>query len=216
VVAIGSKLSAKIDLTELGGVPSPEWGYQVLVTGAVWETTFDVVRRFVNDQGLNAFTMLVQTIAEAEAFGGGEVELIHPMVIDLLAPPGRTQEAILGSYDKSSKRRAVVPLVYPDLEAWTKVRPRPLDLKSAPVEPAKEWIDLKIRDVQGEMIVLERAGQELEAYRMGNVLDASGQTVCRLVITSVHPAFFVATAVECGSALRPGAITRFEKKVPKE
>ncbi len=70
------------------------WGYAVLVMGR---------------DGLNAGGVKeVTTLGGAAAFGGGSEGSIDPGVIDLLAPSGMTQEAMLSSYSIPEGRRATI------------------------------------------------------------------------------------------------------------
>lgn len=107
-------LRATMSVGDLGGVPDASWGFQVLVTGASWQPSFDAFQRVMGAHVPNALTMKVTTITEQTAFGGGELHDQHPYVIDLLAPRGREQGPILRSFDVDAERYAVVPLVYVD------------------------------------------------------------------------------------------------------
>ncbi len=113
---------ARISIADLGGVPDPSWGFQVLITGAAWQPSFDAFRRVTGSHAPNALALKVTTIAETTAFGGGELHDQHPYVIDLLAPPGREQSQILRSFDVEAERFAVVPMVYVDPRAREQAR----------------------------------------------------------------------------------------------
>ena len=54
----------------------------------------------------------VQETAQEWRLGGGHDSNINPNVLDLLAPPGMTQEEILGAYDVNTGKPAEVPMVY--------------------------------------------------------------------------------------------------------
>lgn len=83
------------------GEPQPTWGYQVFILGQEGFPESDSLR--VREVKAN----------RAEwRFGGGDDGPYDPNVIDLLAPPGQSQEAILGGYSVTDKRLAVVPMVY--------------------------------------------------------------------------------------------------------
>ena len=82
------------------GEPQPTWGYQVFVLGQEGYPESDSLR--VREVKAN----------RAEwRFGGGDDGSWDPNVIDMLAPPGTTQEAILSAYSVSEGRLAVVPMV---------------------------------------------------------------------------------------------------------
>jgi hypothetical protein len=61
--------------------------------------------------------LLVQPLATGRprtAVGGGrEGHTLQPVVFDLLTPPGRKQEDLLGNYDQRQDRRAQLPGVVP-------------------------------------------------------------------------------------------------------
>lgn len=83
------------------GVPEGTWGFQVFILGQEGYPEADSLR--VREVKAN----------RAEwRFGGGDDGPFDPNVIDLLAPEGTTQQAILSQYDVAEKRLAVVPMVY--------------------------------------------------------------------------------------------------------
>lgn len=212
VRAKGSRVTARVPMHELGGLPEAHWGYQVLVSGATWGASFDVVNRYALGHPINALTMPVTTVPETDKFGGGELSFLHPYVIDALAPEGLSQRKMLSSYDPEAKRRAVVRMVYPDpaarekaLEVAGAATPTPPQLEPGPVE-------LSVKNVEGELVVLERKDQApIEPYQIGVVFDGDRE-LGRVVVTSVHPAFVLTTAVEGLTEVRPGFVVRFTPK----
>ncbi|MEW6046877.1 MAG: glucodextranase DOMON-like domain-containing protein, partial [Bacillota bacterium] len=83
------------------GAPESTWGFQVFILGQEGYPEADSLR--VREVKAN----------RAEwRFGGGEDDVFDPNVIDMLAPRGTTQEAILSQYRSAEKRLAVVPMVY--------------------------------------------------------------------------------------------------------
>lgn len=204
----GSRLTARVPLHELGSLPRPHWGYQVLLTGATWGASFDVVNRYALGQPINAFTMPVTTVPETDKLGGGELSFVHPYVVDMLAPEGRTQEKILSGYDEAAKQRAVIPMVYPDATTRSAHASR---APAAPPETPGEVV-LTVKNVDGDQVVLERKNlAPIEVYQMGVVMDGDRE-LGRVVVTSVHPAFVLTTAVEGQTELRPGFSVRFTPK----
>lgn len=111
--ASGRSLVAVVDAAELGGLPSPSWGFQVLMQ---------------SNEGFPAKTdLLTRKVNEYEGqhrFGGGTDYDNDPHVIDILVPPGRgeadeaaRQHTILGAYTKETTEPkpedlAAVPMVY--------------------------------------------------------------------------------------------------------
>lgn len=82
------------------GEPQPTWGYQVFVLGQEGYPEGDSLR-----------VREVKTHQAEWRFGGGDDDVWDPNVIDLLAPEGVTQEAILGAYSILQERLAEVPMV---------------------------------------------------------------------------------------------------------
>ena len=212
----GTEITARVPLGVLGGRPEPSWGYTVVVSGATWEQSLDFQRRISGAHTPNAYTMRVTTVAEPEAFGGGELTFFHPYVIDILTPPGRHQKVILGRHDASTERLASIPMVYPDPEAHARaVAARPARHRAAeavvsePPPAAPGTIESVVRDVLEGTVVLDRPQGELATLRLGAVIDTDGDTVGKLLVTAVHSSFVLATIVDGADAIRPGAVVRF-------
>jgi len=110
--AQGRTLVAVVDKSQLGGDPSPNWGYQVVMQ---------------SNEGFPAKTdLLTRKVNEFEGqhrFGGGTDYDNDPHVIDILVPPNgdpvKKQHEILSKYNKAAttdvkpEDLAVVPMVYP-------------------------------------------------------------------------------------------------------
>lgn len=217
----GRVVSARVPISELGAEPDGSWGVQVMVSGALWENNFEVVDRLMDEDVANAFTMPVTTVAESEAFGGGELTRFHPNVIDLLAPDGRSQRAILSSWDVKARRRAAVPMVPLDAAKYqARIGADPVAKKAPELPrivsavPGSELAVAVVRDVNRELVVLEKPTQPVALYRLGDVLDDSDQVVARVVVSQIFADFVVATAVEGKDRIIVGARVRFAK--PKE
>lgn len=212
--ALGPRIEARIPVLDLGGPPEPHWGYQVMVSGALWEQNFNAIQRIAGSHFTNALTMPVVTVAERRAFGGGELTWYHPWVVDILTPPGKSQERILGASSAEAERLASVPMVYPDREAFERARKKAgavtltLEAKK-PDAPPPGVVELTVRDVQGDIVVLEKGERDVKQFHLGTVLDDEGEAVGRVVVTSVYPKFVLATAVDGAENIRPGARVRF-------
>lgn len=209
----GPRIIARVNVDELGE-PGPHWGYAVMVTGALWEETFDVVGRLAGEHKKNVLTMPVLTVAEDQIFGGGELHGLHPWVIDILTPPGKSQSRILSAYDVKLKQLAAVPMVYGQPEAHRAAAAAAPKLPSlAPRLPpgvGPDALILRVSDVQKDMVVLERDGADVKPFTLGAVLDAEGQTVAQVVVTAVYAKFILVTAVEGAENINIGAAVRFE------
>lgn len=104
----------------LGGKPSPDWAYLVVVTAADLQQSADLSGRL----GLTdpqEERLLVQPLATGrprEAVGGGrEGHTLQPVVFDVIVPPGPSQEDLLRNYDQRQGRRAQLPGVVPSAVA---------------------------------------------------------------------------------------------------
>ncbi|MBN2054077.1 hypothetical protein JW905_04105 [bacterium] len=110
----GKTFIALVGKDELGGVPTEQWGYQVVMTSNEgFPSSKEILTRHVNAE------------AEQHRFGGGDDGLGDPHFIDMLFPPaeGEKTEATgqhlclaehVSSEDEPEKNQwAVIPMVYP-------------------------------------------------------------------------------------------------------
>lgn len=214
--SLGPKVTCRVPTAELGQ-PAKHWGYVVMVSGAIWEETFDAAGRLLGEHAKNVLTMPVMTVPEDQIFGGGDLHGLDPWVVDIITPPGVSQSRILTSFDVKAKTLARVPMVYPfpkakkahqaALPALPKVAPA-----SPPPEQAADGVLLKVKDVQKDMVVLAGDHTGVKQFTLGTVLDSEGQAVAQVVVTAVYPKFVLATAVEGADAILVGAAVRFDTK----
>lgn len=241
-----STVVARVPLIDLGGPPQDHWGWQVMVTGALWVNGLQAYGHMLDSAQPNAFTMRVTPVAERFAFGGGDVVLHQPHVIDLLAPEGSSQRAILRGYTPERAVFAAVPMVYPDEAAFQRERAKALKhlgpvkvkpVSSAPAvgallpggmqgggeaaasAPPEGHFELAIRDVQDDIVVLEKPAQEdagagaaVKAFKVGTVVDFYGRSVGKVVVTAIYPKFVTATPIEGKAQMSAGARVRFKKE----
>lgn len=112
--AAGRTLIAIVDAAQLGGLPQPGWGYQVLMqSNEGFPDKTDLLTRKVNE------------FEGQHRFGGGTDYDNDPHVIDILVAPGqggaaevKGQHEILSKYNKEATAPteadlALVPMVYP-------------------------------------------------------------------------------------------------------
>lgn len=215
----GNTITARVPIDQLGGPPEPHWGYQVLIGGAVWDPSFDAVNRLFGQHRPNAFTMRVVTVPEPVAFGGSELGGYHPAVIDLLAPEGRSQTHLLKAFSNEDQVLAVLPMVYPNPIAFeaaqkAQVRPELPGLPKLSADARVSYIETRVKDVQGEIVVLERPEAEVTALSIGSVLTPEGEAVGQVVLTATYPDFLLATPVAGKERLKKGHLVRFQP--PKE
>jgi C-terminal binding-module, SLH-like, of glucodextranase len=101
----------------LGGPALATWGYVVVVTGADIDLRFDAapiaggLTRKVKD---NLMVLPISPGGREDHFGGAqEADALQPPIIDLIAPPGFTQQRILRDYDLRTDRPVELPGVVP-------------------------------------------------------------------------------------------------------
>jgi hypothetical protein len=110
--AQGRTLIAVVDKSQLGAMPTPDWGYQVVMqSNEGFPAKSDLLTRKVNE------------FEGQHRFGGGTDYDNDPHVIDILVPAGgdpvAKQHEILSKYNKTVTTEvkpddlAVVPMVYP-------------------------------------------------------------------------------------------------------
>ncbi len=110
--AQGKTLIAVVSAKQLGGMPQPGWGYQVLMqSNEGFPAKTDLLTRKVNE------------FNGQHRFGGGTDYDNDPHVMDILVPPDgdpvKKQHEILSKYNKAAttdvkpEDLAVVPMVYP-------------------------------------------------------------------------------------------------------
>jgi hypothetical protein len=217
LLARGNTVVARVKLADLGGPPSPAWGYQVLVTGAIWDRTFSATDRLLGSFQENAFTLPVATVAEARAIGGGSFSPMQPRVMDLLAAGGKTQAEILSSGDVKAHRFPVVPLWYAPGHA-TPVAETIASRAETPEPAAKPAAPVLLRVASigpdGRIVIPAPEGT-LQAWSFAEVLDAEGKPTAKLVIQDVFPAFAVATITEGSDRVQVGAAVRVVGPVNK-
>ncbi|HMM33624.1 MAG TPA: glucodextranase DOMON-like domain-containing protein [Thermoanaerobaculia bacterium] len=101
----------------LGGPPSADWGYVVAVSGADVAGRYDLgklagLKRDDGDEPL--FIMRAGAGRSSDAFGGADEDDRKPCpLVDILVPPGTTQEKVLGDFDPREGRRVRLPAVVP-------------------------------------------------------------------------------------------------------
>jgi hypothetical protein len=112
----GAKISFFVPESFLGAPPSPKWGYVIAVTGAKIDMRFDLGPALGTREAREANLMVIplEHGKSKEAFGGGQDEdNLQTPLVDIVVPPGMTQEGILKDYDLRTDRpvqlRAVVP-----------------------------------------------------------------------------------------------------------
>ena len=81
----------------LGAVARPEWGYAAAVTGASLETKVNLPALFGKEPPQGLMVLPIGPGDSAERFGGGRLgDGAQSPVVDLLVPPGVSQEQVLG------------------------------------------------------------------------------------------------------------------------
>jgi len=202
----GRPLVARIPADQLGGLPTPAWGYSVHVSGATWERNLRALDRLTGTVEADAFTMPILSLREAWTFGGAPDNDAFPRVVDVLLPPGVDQREVLGSYQAVSGAWARVPFVY----AQPPGAPTPpgASLDAAATTPRTEF---KVVDVSGTTVTVAGPVKGLQPMQLGQVLGPKGEPVARLVIVQLLDKGVVASVVDGADRIAAGAQVRFEK-----
>ena len=223
----GRTVTARVPAIAFGGPPQKWWGYSVHVSGASWERSFSVTDRLRGSREANAFTLPVQSIPEAYAFGGAPAGEQHPRVVDVLLPRGADQKALLRSFTADSFARVpFVALEEPPspgapaaVPAEAAAASNPPSEASAPPAPEKPKPppapELKVSFVAGNMISLAGTVPGLEPMQFGEVLGADGNPVARVVVVQVVEGGVVVSAVEGAEKIKSGARVRFSPSRPR-
>ncbi len=214
----GVQAWVEVPASAIGGPPQDHWGYQVVVSGHFLQANFEALDRAIGSYNVNALTIPVFGVAEEWAFGGGELSRFQPRSIDILVPEGRDQYAILKRYSHEQKEYAAIPMIYPHGGEMERIA-REAAARSATITPSVEpepegpqviHVETRIRDVQAELAILERAEREIPQYKVGVVEGDKGEILGRVVITGIYPTFLQATIVEGLGKVEPGAIVKFD------
>jgi carbohydrate-binding DOMON domain-containing protein len=210
VTARGRTVVARVPLSFFGAKPSRAWGWSVQVSGAAWERNFQLQELAFGSSGPNAQTMPVSTISERWAFGGAPLGRSHPQVLDVLVPAGVSQHAMLGSYNNDTKTQARVPFVYLEAPAAEVALTPPPPPTLPPADAGEDtWV---VAALDGDAVSITGPTAGLRAMMFGQVLDAAGAVLARVVVTRVLPNGVLASLVEAQAQVAPGARVRFTVK----
>jgi C-terminal binding-module, SLH-like, of glucodextranase len=112
----GPKISFFVPGEFFGGPASPDWAYVVVVSGADFRQSLDLGAAV----GLGEKTtdrLMILPVGEGtwqDRFGGApEDDLLEPPLVDIIVPPGTTQERLLSDYDPRDDRPVRLPGVVP-------------------------------------------------------------------------------------------------------
>ncbi|MEM1024584.1 MAG: glucodextranase DOMON-like domain-containing protein [Myxococcota bacterium] len=234
----GPEVWVRVPVHWLGSYPRSDWGYQVVVTGALLQTNFEVFDRVTNAVAANALTMPVYGVAEVQAFGGGELDRRQPRAVDILNPPDRSQFVLLQNWNDEHFAalpmvRAGAPLapekaapapsigtgspttdegpVLPRLEATLQA---PSTSSTAPT-PTSPYLITKVLDVSGQHAVLAPLSVTIPDFKFGEVLS-NGEVVGRVVVTGTYPKFMEVTVVKGLDRIRVGSSIRFKNPLESQ
>jgi hypothetical protein len=94
----GTRINFFVPASFLGGTAKPTWGYVVVASFADIEERFDVMP--TNTSKFSLMILPVMSGRGATWVGGGvEDDPLQPPLIDIIVPPGKTQEQVLKDYD---------------------------------------------------------------------------------------------------------------------
>jgi hypothetical protein len=117
VRVLGRRLEAFVPDGFFGGPARPEWGYTLVISGALLDQrlALPLFGRWDREFG-DGLVVPVVPGRDREAFGGGlEGEPLQPPLIDILRPSRSrpSQRELLRSFDSATGRRVVIPAVVP-------------------------------------------------------------------------------------------------------
>jgi len=112
-----SSISFEVPHVILGGEARDTWAYTVLVTGADLESSLELMSSVGLDYSIRSNLGVVPVSPGEEwtnRFGGGQPgEPLQPPIVDMIVPPGTTQELLLADYSSRYDRQAVLPGTVP-------------------------------------------------------------------------------------------------------
>lgn len=112
----GSKVCFFVPDEVLGGPARADWAYLVVVSGADLIQSFDVAASYglSESRGDRLAILPVSPGKWQDRFGGGrEMEALQPPLVDILVPPGESQERLLSDFDSLANRPARLLAVVP-------------------------------------------------------------------------------------------------------
>jgi hypothetical protein len=115
VSVVGSTVRFFVPASFLGGAARDSWGYIVVVSGA--ELELKVNLGAIVGFGERPARLMILPIASGlrrESFAGGrQDDPLQPPLVDIIVPPGTTQEDVLKDYDIQTKRPVLLTAVVP-------------------------------------------------------------------------------------------------------
>jgi hypothetical protein len=228
----GPTLTVRVPLWQLGGEPQKSWGWSVTVSGALWQPSFALLDRVRGQAEPDALTMPVFAVPEEHAFGGGKLGGSHPYIIDVILPEGVSQSQVLGRHAAGAP--VVLPMVYPfgpppeppappaapaPAAASEEAPPREQAQVAQVEAPSEKGRDagaeprrfqtLEIASIQGDTAVIPTPEGGVAVWQIGTVVDADGNQVGRVVVTTVSSGFVLATLTDGKERVRVGSQVRF-------
>jgi hypothetical protein len=126
---LGTRVRFSVPNAFLGGPAKTSWSYVVVVTGADIRQRLDIQSFGMFQDASNTGNLGTVPLAggpSGETFGGiREGDPLHPPIVDLIAPPGRTQAQILKDTDPKANRLVRLPGVVPAGEPPPQGTPAP-------------------------------------------------------------------------------------------
>ncbi len=209
----GKTLVGRVPIFFFGATPSRAWEWSVQVSGAAWTRNFYAADLLKGTAQADALTMAVSTTAERWQFGGAKLDRAHPQVVDILVPQGESQHAILGKYDAEKGIFAKVPFVasssrVPVVAAKAK---EAAEVPTTAALPASDpqW---KVVEVAKDLVTIRGEVAGLGPMMLGEVLDAAGLPVARVVVRQVLPSGVLADAIDHSEKILVGSAVTFRPR----
>jgi len=112
----GAKVSFVVPVSFLLGRAKADWSYVVVVTAADFDPRASATATLGLTEGPadNLMSVPVAATPSPGRFGGApEEDEFAPPLVDIVVPPGKSQEAVLKDYDPAKKRLVRLPGVVP-------------------------------------------------------------------------------------------------------
>jgi hypothetical protein len=114
VRVIGTRIRFSVPDEFLGGPARADWGYVVFSSGADVDQRFSLPELVAGTAEEGLFILPVAPGGAVDRFGGRrDDDRGQPSIVDLLVPPGQSQERILSDYALDGSRPVVLPGIVP-------------------------------------------------------------------------------------------------------
>jgi len=172
------------------GQPDGRWGYLIVVTGAEWETSLFSLSNWMRYGSSYVEPVLTRIVAEDASeweFGGGDKSGAASNIIDMFVGTQESQEEMLGSYDRKTRKRAVLSAVYPF--------PSPL-LEGDAISEEDLGTVAEVIDVFKNVVTIELGSEAgISVGKLGQVYDANEFLVATVIVEETREKVSITTII---------------------